>query len=643
MILVGPPKTVPRIRNRLWRPVLALPESGIAGTDVPQGIRDVVPMESVKETSMSETDHLQTCGKAGGDSDDQIPRRRMLSAFGAIGAGLAMGPLMALGAPNDRRDDLARSRAVQNGKAVRFTILHTADIHAQLHTHNEFFFENQRAVFRKRGGFGVLKTMIDALRAENPGNTIVIDGGDCFQGGGVAALSQGRALVPLMDRIGYDLVLPGNWEVIYGKEMMLKNLGAYRAHKTCANMFHAAFPPSAETISNPNANLNGELIFPPYWIKQVAGAKIGFIGYNDPLTPRRQSPAYSYGIRFTKPEVNVAKYIRVLREYEQCAMVFLVTHMGLAQQVDLANKADVQGADFILGADTHERVRKPISGKYSSVTEPGAFGSFVARLEVILEDGKMKDSRYELLDADPEKYPPDKGMLDLVAEVSAPYGDRLRTIVGSTNTTLVRYYVIENPMDNLITDAILWRLQPDIALSNGFRFCPPIVANGKTPTPITNDDLWSMIPDDSEAKYGEATGRQVWDWLERELDNVFAKDPANRFGGWVVRFKGMTVNFTMRNDFGKRVNSIRVADRPIDLQKSYLIAACERAGDPDDTLCRLEKIKNPRRAKITMHDILREYLAKFSPVSPRVETRITATDAPQNLLSQLEGYDYSFR
>src|SRR5258706_4186699 len=545
-----------------------LARPGNRRNDVPRGLRDVVPMESVKETNMSETDHPQTCGKAGGDSDDQIPRRRMLSAFGAIGAGLAMGPLVALGAPNDRRDDLARSRAIQNGRAVRFTILHTADIHAQLQTHDECFFENQQAVFRKRGGFGVLKTMIDTLRAENPGNTILIDGGDCFQGGGVAALSEGRALVPLMDRIGYDLILPGNWEVIYGKEMMLKNLGAYRASKTCANMFHAAYPQSAKT--NPNTDLIGELIFPPYWTKQVAGVKIGFIGYNDPLTPMRQSPAYSYGIRFTKPEENVAKYIRVLRDYEQCAMVFLVTHMGLAQQVDLANKPDVRGVDFILGADTHERVRTPISCKYSKVTEPGAFGSFVARLDVILGDGKVKDSRYALLDVDPDKYPADKDMLDLVAEVSAPYQDRLRTVVGSTNTTLVRYYVIENPMDNLITDAIMWRLKPDIALSNGFRFCPPIVADGKTPTPITNDHLWSMIPDDSEAKYGEATGRQVWDWLERELDNVFAKDPANRFGGWGVRFKGMNVNFTMRNDFWKSVNSIKVADPPIHLRKDHI-------------------------------------------------------------------------
>jgi 2',3'-cyclic-nucleotide 2'-phosphodiesterase (5'-nucleotidase family) len=176
-------------------------------------------------------------------------------------------------------------------------------------------------VYRKRGGVGVLKTMIDALRAEDPANTIVIDGGDCFQGGGVAALSQGRALVPLMDRIGYDLVLPGNWEVIYGKDMMLRNLGLYRAQKICANMFHAAYPPGAQIASDPNAGLRGKLIFPPYWIKQVAGAKIGFIGYNDPLTSRRQSPAYSYGIMFTRPE-ECREYIRAAREDEQCAMVF---------------------------------------------------------------------------------------------------------------------------------------------------------------------------------------------------------------------------------------------------------------------------------------------------------------------------------
>ena len=97
------------------------------------------------------------------------------------------------------------------------------------------------------------------------------------------------------------------------------------------------------------------------------------------------------------------------------------------------------------------------------------------------------------------------------------------------------------------------------------------------------------------------------------------------------------------NELGKRVNWIKVGNKPIDPGRIYLIAACEREGDPDDTLCRLEKVSNPRRANATMHNILREYFSKFSPVAPKVEGRITATDAPQTLLSQLEGYDYDFR
>ncbi|HEX2618236.1 MAG TPA: 5'-nucleotidase C-terminal domain-containing protein, partial [Flavobacteriales bacterium] len=174
-------------------------------------------------------------------------------------------------------------------------------------------------------------------------------------------------------------------------------------------------------------------------------------------------------------------------------------------------------------------------------------------------------------------------------------------------------------------------------------FCPPILADGKTPTPITNDHIWSMIPVDSEAKYGQATGQMIWDWLEKELHNVFAKDPAKRFGGWVVRFQGMTANFTMNNDQGKRVNWIKIGGKPIDRERVYLIAACEREGDPDNMLCRMENVMEPRRANVTMHTILREYFAKFSPVAPKVEGRITATDAPADLLSQLEGYDYVFR
>jgi S-sulfosulfanyl-L-cysteine sulfohydrolase len=568
-------------------------------------------------------------------------RREFLKKAGGLGLtlGIGAGLITPVSASALKGNDAAlksreifRNKAVKNGKARVMTILHTADIHAQLLTHDEFFIENGKPVYKKRGGYATLKTMINALRAENPGNTLLIDGGDCFQGSAVAALSKGRAIVPLMNNIGYDVMLPGNWEVVYGKEVMMEDMFGYNCAKVCANMFHKT-----------DDEYNGDLIFPPYFITTIAGLKVGFIGYNDPLTPKRQSPAYSEGIEFTDPEKNVAKYIEILRKYEKCDVVMLLTHMGLAQQVGLADMPFVKGVDYILGADTHERVREPIQRKFARVTEPGAFGSFVARLDVAVENGLVKEHSYQLLDVDPDRYKEDQEMKELVKRARAPYQKEVDRVIGTTKVPLVRYYVIETPMDNFITDAIMWKFNPDIALSNGFRFCPPIFPDPRTGLgKITVDHLWSMIPDDSEAKQGTITGQQLWDWMESELENAFAKDPAKRFGGWVVRFKGMEVTFAIGKEKGERINSMKVKGKALDPKKTYTFVACERDGDPDTTICRVQNAGTPKLLGLTLHKVIEEYLAKHSPIAPKVEGRAIASDAAPNLLTQVQGIGYEF-
>jgi 2',3'-cyclic-nucleotide 2'-phosphodiesterase (5'-nucleotidase family) len=374
-------------------------------------------------------------------------------------------------------------------KKNEFSILITTDLHAQIHTHDEFFWENNEAVYRKRGGLAVLKTMIDSLRKQHP-NHILYDGGDYFHGHAIASLSEGEALIPLMNAFNYDLILPGNWEVVYKKKKMLYDMGHSTAAKICANMWHKT-----------NDAENGTLIFPPYWIKYIAGAKVGFIGYTDHLVPKRQSPAYSEGIGFTHATENVAKYVKYLKEVEGCGIIFVVTHMGLAQQVGLSNDPSVEGVDFIIGADTHERVRVPIEGKYTKVIECGAFGSFLGKLDISVINGKMSSYQYELLDVDPIKYPANPAVAILVENIAAPYSKMLTEKIGSTSTPLVRYFVLETPMDNLITDAIMWKFKPDIALSNGFRFCQPLaIPKGSKEAIITKEFLWNMLPVDSTAK-----------------------------------------------------------------------------------------------------------------------------------------------
>jgi 2',3'-cyclic-nucleotide 2'-phosphodiesterase (5'-nucleotidase family) len=517
-------------------------------------------------------------------------------------------------------------------KKNEFSILITTDLHAQIHTHDEFFWENNEAVYRKRGGLAVLKTMIDSLRKQHP-NHILYDGGDYFHGHAIASLSEGEALIPLMNAFNYDLILPGNWEVVYKKKKMLYDMGHSTAAKICANMWHKT-----------NDAENGTLIFPPYWIRYIAGAKVGFIGYTDHLVPKRQSPAYSEGIGFTHATENVAKYVKYLKEVEGCGIIFVVTHMGLAQQVGLSNDPSVEGVDFIIGADTHERVRVPIEGKYTKVIECGAFGSFLGKLDISVINGKMSSYQYELLDVDPIKYPANPDVAILVENIAAPYSKMLTEKIGSTSTPLVRYFVLETPMDNLITDAIMWKFKPDIALSNGFRFCQPLaIPKGSKEAIITKEFLWNMLPVDSTAKKGKVSGTQLLEWLEKELENAFAKDPSKRFGGWFVRFAGMEVNCTISKPKGERVNWVKVKGQALEKNKMYDIVACEREGDPNDTLCRIEKVSNPEATTLNLHQVITDYLKIHSPVSPKIEGRTTATDQPSTLLTQLQGTSYNFR
>ena len=558
-------------------------------------------------------------------------RRDFLTQVGSMGIGLGLGPALAscLQGGAEAADFLG-SQAVKTGKAQHITILHTSDIHAQLEIHDEFFYEEGRPVFRRRGGFATLCTMINALRQQNPQHTLVVDGGDCFQGSAVAALSKGQAIVPLMNRVRYDLVLPGNWEVVYGKEMLIKDMNMYTASKVCANMFHAG----AE---------DAPPIFPPYQMFDIGGTRVGFVGYNDPLTPIRQSPAYSRGITFTRPEVDLAKYVKVLREEKGCQLVFVLSHMGLAQQLNLANQPCAEGVDYLLGADTHERIRVPLQGKFCKVTEPGAFASFVGKLDLVVENGTIKEETYALLDVDPERYAEDKGMKTLVAAARAPYHADISKVIGKTRTPLLRYYVIETPMDNLITDALMWKFHTDFVVSNGFRFCPPLVPPAGGEADITNEYLWSMLPVESAIKSGVVSGQQIVDWLESELENAFAKDATRRFGGWFVRYKGLFVKFTIGRPMGQRVREVAVQGQPLVGDTRYTVLGCEREGDPDNTVCRIVGVADPRRHDITVHQVVTEYLAERSPVSPTIDGRAVATDAPADLLSQVEGTSYRFR
>lgn len=516
----------------------------------------------------------------------------------------------------------------QNGT---ITFLQTTDVHCQIHAHDELFWENDKLTFRKAGGYAHLATALESMRRENPANTITVDTGDMFQGSMLSVKTQGQAFVPLLNALGYDLYLPGNWEVVYYKQNMQHLMGSLLAPKVCTNMYHDL-----------GDGKRGGFIFQPYQIINRLGIKIGFLGYTDPLVPLRQSPYYSKGIIYAKPEENLKEYVALLREQEKCDFVILLSHLGLSQQIALGNHPACKGVDYIFGADTHERVRTPIQAEYTKIVEPGAFGSFVGRLDLKIENGKIAHEKYQLIEINPQKYPANKEVEALIRQIEKPYKNEIDKVIGYSTLPLYRNFVVENTIDTLIVDALKWKVQADVVLSNGFRFCPPRTPDQSGKAPITEGYLFDMLPVDATIRTGTATGAQLVEWLEKELQNVFAQDASKRFGGWLIRFKGMQVEFKAFERMGHRVQKVIIAGQPLDPNQSYTLCACERDGDPEDMLCRMKGVKNAHNTSFTLHSMMKEYLKEFSPVTPILRQDAKILDAPQTLLSQVHGVNYQF-
>lgn len=185
-------------------------------------------------------------------------RRKFIKSIGLLGIGSALYNPVFASSPLSSTDEAIKKSVKKKAASKRtICILQTTDVHCQIYPHDELFWENEEIVFRKTGGYANLAHAINNIRNENP-NTFVVDTGDMFQGSQLSVKTNGKAFVPILNALNYDLFLPGNWEVIYGKRSMQTLLGSLNAPKVCANMYH--------DLGNGN---KGELIFQPYYTWNV--------------------------------------------------------------------------------------------------------------------------------------------------------------------------------------------------------------------------------------------------------------------------------------------------------------------------------------------------------------------------------------
>src|SRR6202045_126048 len=159
-------------------------------------------------------------------------------------------------------------------------------------------FEKSAARFGKLGGFAHLKTLIDRLRADvGPGNAMLLDGGDLWQGSGLANAMQGADMVEAANLLGIE-AMTGHWEFTYGEKALRANLERFAGEFLAQNVFlteEAAFN-DAMAFDPPSGR-----VFKPAIIKEIGGYRVAVIGQAFPYVPiahpKRFTPDWTFGIR----------------------------------------------------------------------------------------------------------------------------------------------------------------------------------------------------------------------------------------------------------------------------------------------------------------------------------------------------------
>src|SRR5579864_4906014 len=492
----------------------------------------------------------------------------------------------------------------------RVRILHLADTHAQLDTHWEYLPEDPSRLHRM-GGFARLRTALDERRSNAPGAVFTVDGGDTVQGSAIAAWTKGEAIIDPFNALKTDVGTPGNWEVVYGPQVFRKLMGELTEKVICYNF---------------QDKMTGQRLFPPAAVLEKGGVKIAFVGLTDPTTTTRQAPAEVAGLDSTRID-GLRSFVQDLKSREKPDLMVLVDHTGLAPSVQFAH--DIPEFDIVLSGHTHERVYKPILVGKTIVVEPGSMGSFFGQLDVTLRDGKIDRYQYELVGVEAARYQENPAVKASIEQKEAPFLSRLREVVGRATGPLLRYDVLETSMDNLIADAVREAAHSDVSFTNGFRFSPPVAAG-----PITEADLWNMLPFDTRLKSGKASGRQIRNYLEHEMELVFSQDPFALSGGWGTRPAGMTILFTAGAPAGRRVQRVQIEGSDLDLDRDYTVGGCEREGELLNIICRLPEVQEAAYLPGTIHSILKSYIKAHSPIMPKREGRVRATDLPPVIWSQ---------
>jgi len=509
-------------------------------------------------------------------------------------------------------------RLANDAAPESLVILHTNDTHAHLMPFT-------RDDGTPAGGAAARAALIARERDPNV-PTLLLDGGDVFQGTPFFNFFRGVPDYRAMSIMGYDAGTIGNHDLDDGPAAWLRTSRAEAKFGILsANVFVAADSSWADGLGP----VPDDYVHRPRWvggmkvpegtrlrflapasvIREVSGIKVALFGLTTDEITQIVEVKRNAGVAVDDPIAIAREVVPELRK--KADVVILMSHLGLDEDEDLADR--VPGIDLIVGGHSHTKLTRPVlvrngtdNGYHGTVIlQAGYRGEFLGRAVLFLKDGQPVRFAGGLLPVLPSE-----GEDQRILTLLRPYADSIRTEMGRPvfhteeriPSTGLRDG--ETALGNFVADVIRETGGADLAIVNsgGIRAGFPQGA-------VTVGDVYTTLPFDNSVVTLTMPG-----WQIRELLDFVSE----RLGkGGFAQVSG--VAFVIHGD---RASYIRVGGQPLDSNHMYRVGTIDFLVGGGDGYKIFSKVPPPDDTDVLLREAAVRFLLAHPDYKFRTETRI---------------------
>nr|WP_238882257.1 5'-nucleotidase C-terminal domain-containing protein [Clostridium sp. YIM B02551] len=460
----------------------------------------------------------------------------------------------------------------------------------------------------------VLGDRIEKVQNSNPGRTLLLGGGDLYQGSAISNMLKGVPVEQVFTKLGMDVTALGNHEFDWGIDT-LKNVTMKGAGYSivCSNVYDKT---------------TGKRAFEPYKIIEKDGVKIAVVGAITDTTPTIVLPAYADNYKFTDVSNEINTIAKEIKDNKLADVTVALIHEGdnldnaTGPIFDIANS--LSNVDAVFGGHSHSKVYATASVTKIPIYIANSSGKgFIDAKFKVTSEGKVvfntpSSSDYTALDND-SGYKTSNPIIDqsikaIVDEANSKVAPISSEVIGkNSGSTLTRTQSNEPFGSSLLgkwaSDVTRSAVSADVGFQNngGLRIDIP---TGN----ITVGTMWQFMPFDNTVYKLTMNKAGLKSVLEQAVQD----------GGKGIQVSGIKFSYNSSSASGERVVNITREDgSPISDSEALTVAVPDFLATGGDGFTNFKNLggTNPANdSHILVREALINWLKQHKANDPSITT-----------------------